>query len=203
LQRFQAAAAGRAAPRPAFAGGLAVAAPGSATMLTESTPPRSREIDLMTDATTDPTTDLTVDLVSDHRPVILFDGCCNLCNGAVAFIRRHDRTGSFRFVPLDSPAADSLPATRRNAGDTLYFIDASGRYDRSTAALRIASHLDPPWSFLRFLEIVPRPWRDAVYRVIARHRRRGFGGPSRETCQVVHGDGERRGRPGPDADTAP
>ena len=30
--------------------------------------------------------------------VIVFDGVCVLCNGWVAFLLRHDRTGRYRFA---------------------------------------------------------------------------------------------------------
>ncbi|MCS3268334.1 DUF393 domain-containing protein [Bacteroides fragilis] len=35
--------------------------------------------------------------------VILFDGICNLCNGAVTFVVKRDRKGLFRFLFHYSP----------------------------------------------------------------------------------------------------
>jgi predicted DCC family thiol-disulfide oxidoreductase YuxK len=45
-------------------------------------------------------------------------------------------------------------------------------YLRSTASLRIASRLSWPWSMARVFLWMPRPIRDAAYRVVAaiRHR---------------------------------
>jgi predicted DCC family thiol-disulfide oxidoreductase YuxK len=37
---------------------------------------------------------------TSRNAVILFDGVCNLCNGAVNFVIDRDRDGYFRFAPL-------------------------------------------------------------------------------------------------------
>ena len=37
--------------------------------------------------------------------VIFFDGFCILCSGFVEFIIKHDRSGSFKFCPLQSETA--------------------------------------------------------------------------------------------------
>lgn len=42
--------------------------------------------------------------------VVLFDGVCNLCNGFVQFIIRHDPAGRFRFAALQSEAGQALLA---------------------------------------------------------------------------------------------
>ena len=40
--------------------------------------------------------------------IVLFDGVCNLCNGAVRFIIKRDRFGKFRFASLQSDAGRAL-----------------------------------------------------------------------------------------------
>ena len=42
------------------------------------------------------------------RPVVLFDGVCNLCNGSVQFILKRDPQCRFRFASLQSEAGRSL-----------------------------------------------------------------------------------------------
>ena len=42
------------------------------------------------------------------KPIILFDGICNLCNGAVQFIIRHDPDGKFLFASLQSETGQQL-----------------------------------------------------------------------------------------------
>ena len=41
---------------------------------------------------------------TDKRPVILFDGVCNLCNGGVNFALDMDPPGMLRFAALQSTA---------------------------------------------------------------------------------------------------
>jgi len=59
-------------------------------------------------------------------------------------------------------------------------IDGSQAWQESSAALRIARYLPGGWKLLRIFTAIPRPLRDAVYRLIARNRYRWFG--KMETC---------------------
>jgi predicted DCC family thiol-disulfide oxidoreductase YuxK len=114
-------------------------------------------------------------MVTDKSSTVLFDGECSLCSGAVKFIRKRDREGRFRFVPLDETEARDILAGRDDGCDTIHLLDEAGHHDRSAAVLRIAADLPFPWSLVRFLRIVPRSLRDACYDFVARHRRSWFG----------------------------
>ena len=97
------------------------------------------------------------------HPVILFDGDCNLCNGAVDFILARDRCGVFRFASLQSAAAGRLLAEfglRAANLDTIILVEASSVHVRSDAVLRIARMLRFPWSLAAIGYILPRTWRD-------------------------------------------
>jgi predicted DCC family thiol-disulfide oxidoreductase YuxK len=115
---------------------------------------------------------------ASDRPVVLFDGVCNLCNGVVRFIIARDPSARFRFAPLQWAVAGAAPGT----ADSIVLVVAGKRYTRSTAALRIARGLRFPWPLLYALVLVPRPLRDLVYDWVARHRYGWFG--KRETCMV-------------------
>ncbi len=112
------------------------------------------------------------------HPVILFDGVCTLCNGAVRFVIERDPADAFRFASLQSEFAQPLLA---QAGlppgylDGLVLVEDGRTYAKSDAVLRIARRLDRPWQAAWALRFVPRPLRDAVYDVVARHRYRVFG----------------------------
>ena len=114
-------------------------------------------------------------MMTKKSPTVLYDGECNLCIGAVDFIRKHGDAGSYRFVPLDTAEAQDLLEARDGGCDTLHLLDEAGHHDRSTAVLRIAADLTFPWSLFRFLKFVPRTLRDACYDFVARRRRRWFG----------------------------
>lgn len=113
------------------------------------------------------------------RPVILFDGVCNLCTGSVRFVLERDARKQFRFASLQSPAAERLLG-RRNDLDTVVLIENGEIYRKSTAALRIARRLDGLWPALWVLRVIPRFLRDAVYDWIGRRRYRMFG--KRDVC---------------------
>ena len=114
-----------------------------------------------------------------HRhPIVLFDGVCNLCNGSVQFILKRDPQGLFRFASLQSEAGRSLMAEHGldpEALSSMVVLDDGRAWQESSAALRIARHLPGGWKLLRVFAVIPRPLRNAVYRLIARNRYRWFG----------------------------
>ena len=118
--------------------------------------------------------------------IVLFDGYCTLCDGAVRFILERDPAAVFRFAALQSEAAQTR---LRAAGaptvlpDSVLLLDPDGLHARSDAALRIARQLRRPWPMLaRVALLVPRRWRDALYDLVARRRYAWFG--RRETCRL-------------------
>jgi predicted DCC family thiol-disulfide oxidoreductase YuxK len=107
--------------------------------------------------------------------VVLFDGTCAFCEGAVTFIARRDPAGYFRFGASQSPEGQALLARHglgREQARSIVLIEDGRAYLRSTASLRIARRLTLPWRLLGAALVVPRPVRDGVYRVVAavRHR---------------------------------
>jgi predicted DCC family thiol-disulfide oxidoreductase YuxK len=125
--------------------------------------------------------------------VVLFDGVCNLCNGTVVFVAGRDPAARFRFAALQSAIGrDLLGATGLpvDAPETLVLLEGGRVFVRSTAALRIARRLSGFWPLAYAAIVIPRPIRDAVYRLIARHRYRLFG--RRETCMIPSPDLRRR-----------
>lgn len=125
--------------------------------------------------------------IRGDAPSLLFDGVCNLCNGAVRFIIKRDPAGYFRFVSLQSELGKKLLADcglpEMDGGmDTLVLLEQGNCYVRSTAALRTARRLKTPWNWLYVLILVPRPIRDWLYGVVARRRYRWFG--KRDQCMM-------------------
>ncbi|OMP00076.1 putative thiol-disulfide oxidoreductase DCC protein [Corchorus olitorius] len=55
----------------------------------------------------------------DTRPIMLFDGVCNLCNGGVRFVRNVDRNRSIRFEALQSEAGKKLLRRSGRAPDDI------------------------------------------------------------------------------------
>ncbi|MBF2055344.1 MAG: thiol-disulfide oxidoreductase DCC family protein [Candidatus Sericytochromatia bacterium] len=110
--------------------------------------------------------------------IILFDGVCNLCNGAVNFIIDRDPEAYFHFAALQSEAGQKMLqelGLSQQDFDTIVLIEGNKHYTHSTAALRIARKLKAPWSLAGVLLLVPAFIRNAVYRQIAKNRYQWFG----------------------------
>ena len=118
-------------------------------------------------------------IVTNNGPLLLYDGVCALCNGAVTLVLKRDRHRAVRFAPLQGETAASLRRNRHDlAGiDSMIWIDADGKaFTRSAAALAAARHLGGGWAVLAALvRILPSPARDALYALLARVRYRVFG----------------------------
>jgi len=132
-------------------------------------------------------------------PIILFDGACNFCNGAVNFVIRQDKKSRFRFAPLQSAAGQELLAAHHLSQkdfDSFVLIDNGKVYQKSSAALRVLNHLPWYWKEAQLLRVVPTFLRDAIYDFIARHRYQWFG--KRDQCMVPTPQVRARFLTGPD-----
>jgi predicted DCC family thiol-disulfide oxidoreductase YuxK len=116
--------------------------------------------------------------------IVLFDGVCNFCNGAVNFIIRHDRQGRFKFAPLQSPIGQEMKVEFGIGGDvdSIVLIEDRRAFTHSDAALRLARGLGGIWSLGYVFVVVPKVVRDWFYRLFARHRYSLFG--KKDTCMV-------------------
>ena len=126
--------------------------------------------------------------VSRGRRIVLFDGVCNLCNGFVDFLVRHDRAHRLRFASLQSDIGQRVTRAARGDGprpsmETVYLVEPEGWiYERSDAVQKIMIDLGGPFRLLTPLWLVPRVVRDTVYRLVSRSRYRIFG--RRESCRI-------------------
>jgi len=85
---------------------------------------------------------------SDTRPIMLFDGVCNLCNGGVRFVREHDPNRSIRYVPLQSESGRKLLQRSGRSPDdisSVVLVEKDRSYIKSEAVLRIMEYLNLPF----------------------------------------------------------
>lgn len=120
---------------------------------------------------------------NSHKPVILFDGYCNLCNGAVQWIIKRDTKAYFHFAPISSDfARQHLSTDFLTTVDSIVLVNGAQILIKSEAALAIARQLPFPFWLLGGFRLIPRFVRDAVYDLIARNRYRIWG--KRDNCMV-------------------
>jgi predicted DCC family thiol-disulfide oxidoreductase YuxK len=65
---------------------------------------------------------------------------------------------------------------------TFLVLDGGRRFTESDAAIHVIAALGMPWRVINVVRIVPRGWRDALYRLLARNRYRWFG--RRSACYL-------------------
>jgi predicted DCC family thiol-disulfide oxidoreductase YuxK len=129
--------------------------------------------------------------------LVLFDGVCGFCDGAVRWLLAHDPAGKLGFATLQGETASKLrslhPEIPRDL-ETLVLVESvDGRsrvYLRTDALWRVCAELAGPWRRLAWLRWLPRRVRDFGYRLFVNRRYRWFG--QLEACRVP--DAGERGR---------
>ena len=109
------------------------------------------------------------------KPIVLFDGVCNLCNDAANFVIDHDETSKFRFASLQSNVAKGL--LLREGMDPVETSDVvlvtpTGAYYSSEAIAKIMTELDLPRLQLvgKVGQILPSFIRETIYKVVSGNR---------------------------------
>ncbi|WP_078412990.1 thiol-disulfide oxidoreductase DCC family protein [Priestia abyssalis] len=125
--------------------------------------------------------------------IILFDGVCNFCDGAVQFIIKRDPKAHFSFASLQSKPGQNLLIKWELPTDTfnsMVYVKENRVYMKSTAALKIARELKGFWPLLYVLILIPKPIRDIAYDLIAKNRYKWFG--QKDECMVPSPDVRKR-----------
>ena len=128
--------------------------------------------------------------IPESNPIVLYDGVCGLCNHLVQFLLKRDTHDRFRFASLQSEFANNL-LTRHGADphdlDTVYVVKDYGQPDqslleRSDAVFYMLAQLGAVWKLAGVGRVLPKAFRDAVYKIVARNRYRVFG--KHESCML-------------------
>ena len=123
--------------------------------------------------------------LSKTNPILLFDGVCNLCNGAVQFVIKFDSKNTLRFTALQSDTGQQILEHFNLPKEDIFsviLVENGKVYVRSSAALRMYKNMGGFWSLMYLFIIIPRPVRDAVYNFIAKNRYKWFG--KKESCMI-------------------
>ncbi|SDE29903.1 Predicted thiol-disulfide oxidoreductase YuxK, DCC family [Pricia antarctica] len=121
-----------------------------------------------------------------NKKLVLFDGVCNLCNGAIQFMIKHDKEDTFLYAALQSDIGKKLIAERNidtEKVDSILLIEPGvAYYDKSDAALQIGKQLRGYRTISSILYLIPSGLRNIVYDFIARNRYNWYG--KREACMI-------------------
>lgn len=119
-----------------------------------------------------------------HENIILFDGVCNLCDGAINLIIKQDNKKLFRYASLQSKIGMQI-SKKYNLPLSNYksfvYIKKGRSYLKSDAALEIAKDIGFPWNGLYIMKFIVPPFiRDSIYNYISENRYSFFG--KKEHC---------------------
>jgi predicted DCC family thiol-disulfide oxidoreductase YuxK len=117
--------------------------------------------------------------------IILFDGVCNLCNGAVTFLIKRDKQDRFRFAALESAVGREL-LTKYGIDikktDSIILVRGDHAFIKAEAALHIARKMPGLWPALLIFNLLPNVLLNFFYDLVARNRYAWFG--KKESCMI-------------------
>jgi predicted DCC family thiol-disulfide oxidoreductase YuxK len=121
--------------------------------------------------------------------VVLIDGDCALCVGLVEWLGKRIPAEKLNpehimFVPGESDWGTELLREAKVTGfDSVVVLNKGEVLQEGDAVLALAEVLPRRWKVIATLgKIVPRPWRNAVYRQVAKNRISWFG--RKEVCAI-------------------
>ncbi len=121
--------------------------------------------------------------MNDPKPILFFDGECNLCNSSVDFLIRFNKGHHFYIASLQGKTAPQyLSPEQIEKKGSLVLWTPGGVLQRSEAVFKVISLSKSPLRVLLIFSILPRFFLDWIYNVIAQNRYRLFG--KKSTCRL-------------------
>lgn len=126
--------------------------------------------------------------------MILYDGECGLCHGAVRALMDADRYGAFHYAPLQGETTEQLRA--KHPGripedlESVVFVEGDRVHLRTSALIHAARYLPWPWRLAWWLRIIPTPIADLAYDAVASIRYQVFG--KKDLCELPAPDVRQR-----------
>ena len=117
--------------------------------------------------------------------VLLFDGVCNLCNGSVQFILKHEKSEKLKFSAIQSEAGQKLLSQHNidpEQTNSVILVSDGVVYTESDAVAKVSEFLKFPYTLGRYMKVAPRGIRNAIYKKVATNRYKWFG--QKESCMI-------------------
>lgn len=109
------------------------------------------------------------------QAILFYDGNCGLCSRAVRWILRNEKNKLLSFASLSSPFSSEFFRDKKinlNDTNTVYLCIEGVLFSESDVALRLLPYLKWYWRSLYVGYLVPKFFRNTIYRLIARNRQR-------------------------------
>lgn len=120
-----------------------------------------------------------------YKATWLYDGVCILCDGAIQYALRHEKSPNIRFVTIQSDEGRALArqyGVDPNEPDTFIFISNDKALIKSDGVIELSTYLRGITSIVRFGWIIPKPIRDWLYLLVASNRYKLFG--KKQECRI-------------------
>ncbi|MDO4729286.1 MAG: DUF393 domain-containing protein [Bacteroidota bacterium] len=115
----------------------------------------------------------------NNKKIVLFDGACNLCNGFVQRIIKHDKIDRYRFAALNSDYGKKLQSylgiDSQNIDSIVLYEPGVAYYLQSEAAIRILKDFGGIHSLWGIFLYAPQFVRNGIYNIVAQNRYNWFG----------------------------
>ncbi len=131
-------------------------------------------------------------MAEHNKPILFFDGHCNLCNGFIDFLVRRDKNHRVLIASLQGETArQKLPPEAIAKLASVVLLDTDGRiHFKSSAIFRVAWCVGGPLHILTPFRILPRFFTNWIYDFVALTRYSLFG--RRETCRIPTAEERQR-----------
>lgn len=122
--------------------------------------------------------------MEENKPILFFDGYCNLCNSLIDFLVRKDKKRQILIASLQGKTAvEKLPKEVINRPSSVVLLDTKGNlHFKSSAIFHISQIIRGPLLLLVPFCLLPRFFTDWVYDFVALSRYPLFG--RRNTCRI-------------------
>jgi len=126
------------------------------------------------------------------NPILFYDGSCGFCQRSVQFILQHERNETIHFAALESEFANRVKEQYPLFAevDSIVVLNGKELLIESDAVFELASYLSAPFQFAQYARVIPKLFRDPIYRLVSKNRHRFV--RNNNTCLVPSAEQRKR-----------
>jgi predicted DCC family thiol-disulfide oxidoreductase YuxK len=112
-----------------------------------------------------------------EKCILLFDSGCKLCNTSIKFVTKGDKKQLIQQIAISSTQGQKIIQNHPSLlhVNSIVFIKDHQLFIESDAIIQIAQQLSFPYKLMAAGVLVPKKWRDLIYKWIAKNRYQWFG----------------------------